>query len=260
MSLPLIIVGGKAGVGKDTAAGIIGRKYGAVLIAQADPLKRLALWAMHFSQEQLWGPSEMRNAPDNDKERILDSWQNSKESKEAWLDDIGMYHPRFADKLQDWFNQYVATPLLKQGCITPRHVLQTLGTEFGRANRPDVWVSYAQDRAIYALANNQKYDREAGLSPKAVNEPVTGMAVITDGRFPNEIIATKRNGGFAFKITGPGETSLGGVAAQHASETEMDKIPGYWYDEIIYNAKDGIANLEGKVDAALYNQKILRDR
>lgn len=258
MSLPLIIVSGKAGVGKDTAAGIIGKKYGAALIAQADPLKRLALWTMHFSQEQLWGPSEMRNAPDSDRDRIIDSWQNSKESKEFWLNDIGMSWA--GDKLQEWFNQYVMTPLYRNGCVTPRHVLQTLGTEFGRANRPDVWVTYAQERAIYALANNESYDREKGLNPKKAGEPVTGMAVITDGRFPNEIIATKRNGGFAIKITGPGEQSLGGVAAQHASETEMDKIPNYWYDEIIYNAKDGLANLEGKVDAALYSLRILRDR
>jgi hypothetical protein len=54
---------GKAGVGKDTVADYFVQKD-FIKIALADDLKRLAKQIYGFSNDQLWGPSELRNAPD----------------------------------------------------------------------------------------------------------------------------------------------------------------------------------------------------
>src|SRR3990172_9381938 len=83
----IIGVVGKAGVGKDTIAraiaprhlvwqdgewrdvgGVEGPRLGlrddAVQLASADPLKVFCQEVYNFSDDQLWGPSQQRNAPD----------------------------------------------------------------------------------------------------------------------------------------------------------------------------------------------------
>jgi len=60
----LIGLSGLAGSGKDTAASALVDEYDGVVVAFADPIKRVAADVYGFSEEQLWGPSEMRNAPD----------------------------------------------------------------------------------------------------------------------------------------------------------------------------------------------------
>jgi hypothetical protein len=67
-----MIVGicGNAGSGKDTAADILIARHGFVRVAFADPMKRFVRDLYGWSDEQLWGPSEFRNAPDpNDRRR-----------------------------------------------------------------------------------------------------------------------------------------------------------------------------------------------
>lgn len=60
----IVGVSGKAGSGKDTVADVLVRDHGFVRISLADPMKRFAQHLWHFSDAQLWGPSEQRNAPD----------------------------------------------------------------------------------------------------------------------------------------------------------------------------------------------------
>lgn len=60
----LIGLGGLAGAGKDTAAEALTERCGFVKIAFADPMKRFAMEMWNFTEEQLWGPSERRNAVD----------------------------------------------------------------------------------------------------------------------------------------------------------------------------------------------------
>ena len=60
----LIGICGRSGSGKDTVADILVRDYGFVKVACADPLKRTCRDVYRFTDEQLWGPSKKRNAPD----------------------------------------------------------------------------------------------------------------------------------------------------------------------------------------------------
>ena len=54
----------KAGSGKDTLADYLVKNNYFTKISLADPLKRIAKETYDFSDECLWGPSEMRSKPD----------------------------------------------------------------------------------------------------------------------------------------------------------------------------------------------------
>lgn len=79
--------------------------------------------------------------------------------------------------------------------LTARRALQALGTEFGRAMHPDVWVRLALRTAAYCAAD----------------------VVIPDVRFDNEALAIRAAGGKIVRITRPG-VGLTGAAGAHASE------------------------------------------
>lgn len=80
--------------------------------------------------------------------------------------------------------------------ITPRYLAQTLGTEWGRAIHPDLWVHLlAQDIA----------------------QTTAPVAIITDCRFPNEVRWVKSQGGVVWWV------ERDGIAAvrPHASENSI---------------------------------------
>lgn len=60
----IIGISGLAGSGKDTVADFLVQQRDYVKVALADPLKRICQDVFDFSDDQLWGPSEKRNAPD----------------------------------------------------------------------------------------------------------------------------------------------------------------------------------------------------
>lgn len=60
----LIVLSGEAGAGKDAVAKILVDQHGWELYSLASPLKRFAEDMFGFTHEQLYGPSSMRNAPD----------------------------------------------------------------------------------------------------------------------------------------------------------------------------------------------------
>lgn len=252
MTTPIVMIVGPAGSGKDTVAGMLA-EHGGVCIAQADPMKRFAREVFKFTDDQLWGPSENRNAPDP-RGTSSDTWEmvypyflgglgghDQSEYTQLWLNAIGL--GRCMPQLLAWFDDHVTT----QPTLTPRHVLQTLGTEFGRKLRDDVWVTYAQNTAQRLLEGNLDYDRTVG--PISRTSGRTEFVVITDGRFKNEVLATKRAGGMVLKVTGPEATALQGAAGKHQSEQEQNSIPDFWFDGIIWNDKArGLDNLRSTVN------------
>ena len=82
--------------------------------------------------------------------------------------------------------------------LTPRKALQTLGTEWGRALREDVWVD--------ALLSRIERDAARWL--------ITYVSVVTDLRFPNEAKKIREAGGYVIRITG----RSGDVGNAHESE------------------------------------------
>jgi hypothetical protein len=81
------------------------------------------------------------------------------------------------------------------GGVTPRKAMQLLGTEWGRAISPDIWVNIWEHRTLSMLEDDQ---------------PV----VADDVRFANEAEAIRRLGGKVVRVSRPGIERPNG----HASE------------------------------------------
>lgn len=98
-----------------------------------------------------------------------------------------------------------AQPIPLLGNITPRELMQTLGTEWGRELvDPDVWL-------LMAMAEAQTI-RDRGT-------PV----VFDDPRFVNEAQAIVDAGGTMVRLTRPGHV-FSGQQVQHASEGGLDNF------------------------------------
>lgn len=120
--------------------------------------------------------------------------------------------------------------------LTPRHALQQLGTEFGRACYPDIWVEYTMRVAQKLLKKDYElneriwaYTSRLGLFQAQGYRPHWGSVlakgvVIPDVRFKNEADAIFKAGGDVWRIERPG-AGLQGEAAKHISETEQTAIP-----------------------------------
>lgn len=83
---------------------------------------------------------------------------------------------------------------------SPRQLLQTLGTEWGRNTVcQDIWVRSLLERVSPLLAAGR-------------------IVVVTDVRFDNEAVAVAAAGGEVWRIVRPGWCCLSGESAAHASE------------------------------------------
>lgn len=111
-------------------------------------------------------------------------------------------------------------PMPEFGGMTPRHLMQTLGYEWGRRMvHSDLWVD---------------------LWRQSVN-CAGGLIVVDDLRFPNEAQAVREMGGTVWRIIRPGIPVM-----DHASERCMAEIA---VDLTLTNG-GSIADLERLVDAA----------
>ena len=103
---------------------------------------------------------------------------------------------------------------------SPRHAMQTLGTEWGREQLDDsIWVTMALRAAARAAKG----------------------AIITDVRFPNEARAVRAAGGFLIRV----ERAELEQTSAHASEVHIKDIP---VDQILRNDRDR-ESFQGKVAA-----------
>ena len=228
----IIGITGAAGSGKSTIADILVKNHGYVCVSLADPIKRACKEFFGFTDQQLWGASEFRNAPDKRLPR-RHTWPGS-----PWPDE---YYPEYYPPCSccgceaNW-------PKTNEPCyLTPRFALQQLGTEFGRAMFEDVWINYAMRDASQLLSGVRSFeDAEGGPSPMVpVYKPNAGLyfvpagdaslfvgrgpqckgVVIPDCRFPNELAAIRAVGGRIWHR--PGKGNLSPSAAAHASETSL---------------------------------------
>ncbi|MFA5757982.1 MAG: hypothetical protein WC942_01195 [Clostridia bacterium] len=125
--------------------------------------------------------------------------------------------------------------------LTPRKVLQQIGTECGRSLDFDVWIRYAIQMSQKALSEQGKwsYSKEIGLElydkTKHINCPeiIKGI-IISDCRFVNELKYIKQSGGKLIRVIRPG-AGLQGEFGSHRSETELVSIPDSEFDIIINN-------------------------
>jgi hypothetical protein len=95
---------------------------------------------------------------------------------------------------------------IKRVELTPRLLLQLLGTECGREIiHPNIWVNATMADYISYSARGSDYEFEES------------NWIITDVRFPNEVRAIEESGGIVIRIERPGLES-----SDHESETALD--------------------------------------
>lgn len=248
-----VIIGlsGHAGSGKDTAADYLVDRYGFVKLSLADEMKRFCKTVFGFTDEQLWGSSEKRNAPD---QRFADplAWHALNcavvQFGRAWTARIFPFsiitaYPALCEwALQLQARHHMACP----EPLSPRIALQTLGTEWGRRHDVDVWVKVCMKIAL-TLTRRERwvYTPQLGLQPSDFKTSLTGV-VIPDARFRNELVAIPYYGGQTVRLRRPGSVGSVGIA-NHASESEQDKIPDSAFQHIIEVA-DGVPNFYQQLD------------
>jgi phosphomevalonate kinase len=130
-----------------------------------------------------------------------------------------------------------------------RQLLQTEGTEIGRAFDKNIWINY--------LDNWMKVFSARGIS----------TFIVTDVRFQNEVEYVKNAGGILVRIIAPkrnhqrlmqeadGNESAYTKISTHRSECDLDLLPNDMFDLIIYNDPDDsfdTNNLQKQLETLLH--------
>lgn len=260
----MMIIKGEAGSGKDTVAGFLEKHHGYRAIAQADPMKRFAAFLFGFTENQLWGPSEARNAEDaryafKRKSEVHKNWEIARgrlfdAETGMWLAGIGVDSKAGLQALYGWFDDLESSMRKDLRTLTPRAALQTLGTEFGRSIDPGIWSRLAIEVGEKLLVGGYTYDRTTGLVLMPGFKGYSNI-VITDGRFRNEILNMLKLGGKTLNLINPKDESQATESAGfkgHASEAEAKGIPNSWFTHKLINDKKlGLEHLEETVAMGL---------
>lgn len=260
---PIVLICGEAGKGKDTVAGIIQKLSPSTqALAQADPMKRFCAQIFGFTEDQLWGPSESRNAVDQRFADII-PWIKADEAiamyGKAWcrslLDDEKLTADAY-DRLYTWFAalKEAHAPNRRERPeprrdLSPRIALQLIGTEWGRYVDEDMWARYAVKTARKLLSGKHYYDRRLGALPYKADTKIPEFVLVTDGRFPNEVAGMAAAAGHRLLVTGPVVSALAGGVPGHSSESLLSQIPRHWFTAELYNDKQrGFGPLEASVE------------
>jgi hypothetical protein len=231
---PIIGIAGKAGSGKDTVGNFIAQFYNGVTIGQADPMKKFVKDVFRFDEETLWGASKLR-------ESLVDvSIESSRRRFHAHSSKFiaSLVNEDRASaaysKLSNWFNINLLAIEGSGNLTTPRSILQSLGTSWGRGINRELWNEYAIKVAKTLLGGGYTYTRAGGLVETAGAK--VDYVVITDIRFMNECLNLRYLGGPVFRIT---RDVADDVAATHVSELEMNEIPNHFFSSRIDNNQNG---------------------
>lgn len=242
MTCNIVGITGQLGSGKDTVADVFVTN-GFTKVSLANPIKTFVKDVFQFTDDQLWGPSDLRNHPDlafEDADMWASCWDRLQKFNGAWVTDLLNQQQRpYVDRyealyeLDTWFNILRTTnPIL-----SPRICLQTLGTEWGRNSLyPNIWVDYMY-RSVEELVDQN---------------PNTVGVVVPDLRFENELRFFKEQSNCKLiRVIRPGTDAAAESAGlfRHKSEMEQKLFADNEFDVVLQNS--------GTLKSLLENAEIL---
>lgn len=145
----------------------------------------------------------------------------------------------FADPLKEMaldINPYIPTGYGVTARLTP--LIADVGWEYAKDNYPEV------RRLLQRVGQTVRgYDSDFWLRA-LVAKIGDGPTVVTDVRYPNELVALRFKGFRSVRIIRPGLAGLPAGASAHESETSLDQMPTLY---ALYNGGT-IADLTSRAD------------
>lgn len=255
----IIGVSGQANSGKDTIAEHLINEHGFVRVALADPIKRFGHHVFGFSTKQLWGPSAARNQVDEHYYLDSPAWDEA-------LDRLTAKGPEFIAEILNTSDEAVIDQVYKSLVnwffwlrtdhpnLSPRIMLQTMGTEWGREYVDQaIWINALLRTAKLLLhedGNTKLWAYDPLLGPVPATRTTLRGVVVSDIRFENEFVAIRKEGGSIIRVVRP-ETdddakSLG--IPGHLSEAQDFSLDNF--DFMVQNDKS-LSGLYSNVDLYL---------
>lgn len=190
----IISITGTIGTGKDTMADYLVKEYGFVKISMPDPMKRIVKEVYEFSDEQLWGPSDERNTPDERYPR----------------GDGTFLSARIA--LQLLGNEWSRVCYPETWSVYLRRIIEKVSKGY----------FYSEKRGAYTLPN--KTSQYAGIVVPSCRFRNELEAIKTMG---GKTVRLKRDA-----LTVGGSLQIG--VKNHATEVEQISIPDNFFDQILH--------------------------
>lgn len=206
----LVGIAGLKHSGKSTMGDRLAEKHGYRVHSFARPLKEAAATIFNLTPEQIEG--DLKETMDKrylftglDPATGEQMTQKGNDEAAWWVrPSDGETYPKF---------------------LTPRLIMTTLGTEWGRRLHGNVWVSACLNQI-----------------------PREGNHCITDCRFENEIIAVQDAGGIVVRLV------RGELATSHASEAELVGLDMSLFDYVIDNSDITLEDFYEEVDQFVEKQ------
>lgn len=176
------------------------------------------------------------------------------------------------------FSLSLSEAIVTKEILTPRKLLQLIGTECGRQIiHPNIWINtlFADYKSNYncnycsreVTITEHYYDSSCVMCKKGNTEEIYPNWIITDVRFPNELDAIKERGGIVIRVNRntvindneanpiKSNKSYSNInTVQHPSETALDNAT---FDYIIDN-NGTIDDLIIEVKRILLKEKIIK--
>ena len=107
--------------------------------------------------------------------------------------------------------------------LTPRKLLQLLGTEAGRnIIHPNIWIN-----ALFADYNAKGFDYKGSENKEIKGDWIYPNWIITDVRFPNEAKAIEDRGGIVIRVNRDSELEY-----KHTDKDALEMLTGMGYEDI----------------------------
>ena len=190
-TLKTIVLCGPAGCGKNSVADMFSRQHGYVQIALADTIKRFCGRVFGLPNRLLWGSSAWREKTIS----AVDLPISDPFVRELLKNELDTLRIPVVEQRR-WHDHLVRVIESNSPITTPRRLLQLVGTEWARAIDPLFWCRHAL-LAVQGCAQGYTYSAREGLSSEPSEQiAYVRPAVITDGRFENELkFFAKHSGG-----------------------------------------------------------------